>query len=216
MDGLTIRRATRADFDRIDSIVNDPPGAEAVGAAGGDAAAARRFSTAVFKMGVSPVLRRCVVAEIDGRVAGVMDAGAGAEPVKIGPAVILKMIGHVVRIFGPVRAFRALPAVRARSRLDFDHVPGSYYVAELDVDPEYRNRGIGGVLLAHAEAEARRAGVRCLSLTTAITNPARRLYERNGYRVVGEKRDAEYERITGVPGRVLMVKELGVASTPAD
>jgi hypothetical protein len=57
-----------------------------------------------------------------------------------------------------------------------------------------------------------------LSLTTAITNPARRLYERNGYGVVGEKRDAEYERITGVPGRVLMVKELddaGCSARPA-
>ncbi|MEX2245622.1 MAG: GNAT family N-acetyltransferase [Dehalococcoidia bacterium] len=208
MDGLTIRRATAGDADRIDAIVNDPPGAEAIGAAGGDPVAARRFGSAVFRMGVSPVLARTFVAEIDGRVVGMMDAGADAEAVRIGPALILKMLGHALRIFGPVRAFRAVPAVRARSRIDFAHVAGSYYIAELDVDPGYRNRGIGGALLAHAEAEARRAGVRRMSLTTTITNPARRLYERNGYRVAGTKTDAEYERITGVPGRVLMVKEL--------
>jgi hypothetical protein len=31
---------------------------------------------------------------------------------------------------------------------------------------------------------------------------------RHGYRIVETKRDAAYERMTGIPGRVLMVKEL--------
>jgi GNAT superfamily N-acetyltransferase len=215
MEGVAIRRATTADFERIDSIVNDPPGAEAVAAAGGDASVARRFSRAIFEMGVSPVLARCVVAEVDGAVVGVMDAGAGASPVHIGPRLVVKMIGRALRIFGPVKAVRAVPALRARSRVEFDVPPGSYYIAELDVDPAWRNRGIGGVLLAHAEEEARRLDVPRLSLTTNITNPARRLYERNGYRVTHVKTDATYERITGIPGRLLMVKELEASPVAA-
>ena len=47
-----------------------------------------------------------------------------------------------------------------------------------------------------------------LSLTTAIDNPARHLYERMGFTVELEKRNRRYQSITGSPGRVLMVKHL--------
>ncbi len=76
------------------------------------------------------------------------------------------------------------------------------------VDERLRNRGIGGALLRYAEELARRSGAPCLSLETGITNPARRLYERSGYRIVGTKTDAVYEHLTGSPGRIVMVKEL--------
>jgi ribosomal protein S18 acetylase RimI-like enzyme len=85
----------------------------------------------------------------------------------------------------------------------------SYYVAELDVDPAFRGRGIGGMLLDYGEAEARAAGVPRMSLVTDITNPAQHLYERHGFRIVETKRDAEFERWWRTPGRVRMVKDLG-------
>ena len=47
-----------------------------------------------------------------------------------------------------------------------------------------------------------------MTLTTDITNPAQHLYERHGFRIAETKRDAEYERWSQSPGRVLMVKEL--------
>jgi ribosomal protein S18 acetylase RimI-like enzyme len=95
-----------------------------------------------------------------------------------------------------------------QGRVNFEIPVNSYYIAELDVDAPLRNRGIGGMLLRHAEVLARGHGCTRLSLTTTITNPARHLYDRHGYAVAGEKRDVEYERITGVPGRVFMVKDL--------
>ncbi len=81
-------------------------------------------------------------------------------------------------------------------------------MAELDVDPQHRNRGIGGALLDYADAEARQQGYRLMSLTTTTINPARRLYERHGFGVVETKTDPAYQRYTGIEGRVLMVKEL--------
>jgi hypothetical protein len=48
-----------------------------------------------------------------------------------------------------------------------------------------------------------------MSLITHTANPARRLYERHGFRVIETMTDAEYERYAGVEGRVRMVKELG-------
>jgi hypothetical protein len=47
-----------------------------------------------------------------------------------------------------------------------------------------------------------------MSLGTTITNPARHLYERHGFRVVETKTDPSYERYTGIPGRILMMKDL--------
>jgi len=48
-----------------------------------------------------------------------------------------------------------------------------------------------------------------MSLTTHIANPARHLYERHGFRVVETRTDPDYERYTGIEGRVRMAKELG-------
>jgi ribosomal protein S18 acetylase RimI-like enzyme len=47
-----------------------------------------------------------------------------------------------------------------------------------------------------------------ISLTTTTDNPARRLYERNGFRCVQQRTNARYERLTGSEGRVLMVKQI--------
>jgi ribosomal protein S18 acetylase RimI-like enzyme len=74
---------------------------------------------------------------------------------------------------------------------------------ELHVDPARRGQGIGAVLL---DAVIALAGDRPVSLTTRIDNPARHLYERHGFAVVEEKRNASYEARTGSPGRVLMVR----------
>jgi len=111
-------------------------------------------------------------------------------------------------MLGPLGALRLLPRMRARARVQTGPPPGCYYIGELDVDPRYRNRGIGGALLDYVEDEARRGGYRLMSLTTTTSNPARRLYERHGFRVVETKTDPEYERYTSIQGRVLMAKEL--------
>jgi len=84
----------------------------------------------------------------------------------------------------------------------------AYVIAELHVDPPYRNRGIGRAMLRYAEEEARRKGCSVMSLVTHTSNPARRLYERHGFQVVETRTDPDYERYTGIEGRLLMVKEL--------
>jgi ribosomal protein S18 acetylase RimI-like enzyme len=83
---------------------------------------------------------------------------------------------------------------------------GGVHLVELQVSPQHRNRGIGAFLLGEVEARAIGQRAAHISLTTATDNPARRLYERNGYGVAGERTNARYERITGSAGRILMVK----------
>ncbi len=146
-----------------------------------------------------------VLAELEGEPVGVLQAGVNPVGVKITPRLALMAL----RILGPVGVFKLLPRLRARGRLDIEAPDGSYHVAEVHVDARLRGRGIGGAMLEYAEEEARKRGCRRMSLTTNTTNPARRLYERHGYRIQQTHTDPDYEHYTGIEGRVLMVKELG-------
>jgi ribosomal protein S18 acetylase RimI-like enzyme len=207
-DRLTIRPAAPADLDRIADIINDPPAAGSVALAG-SVEKAMRAGRVFARAGISPLIQHTVVAEIDGRVVAVMDASAHHPEVEFTPRLFLRLLVPVLRAVGAAGLWRFLRSRGAWGRVGFPNDPESYYIAELDVDSAYRNLGIGGVLLRHAEERARVAGCPRMTLATNITNPAQHLYERFGFRIRETKTDAEYQRYSGCPGRVWMVKDLG-------
>jgi ribosomal protein S18 acetylase RimI-like enzyme len=116
--------------------------------------------------------------------------------------------GAAIDAMGIVGALRAAWRSLSRLKVDMKAPPGELHLVELQVAPERRNEGLGGRLLDEVERIARQEEKPHVSLTTAIDNPARRLYERRGYDVVDERRNARYLARTGSPGRVLMVKHL--------
>lgn len=62
------------------------------------------------------------------------------------------------------------------------------YLASLYLLPAYQGRGIGGRLLAVAEEQARACGLDDLWVGVMVQNePARRFYDRRGFRFVGEE-----------------------------
>ena len=65
------------------------------------------------------------------------------------------------------------------------------------------------MLLDTVEDFARSERAPHLSPTTTSANPARHLYERHGFDLADERSSDRYTRLTGVPGRVLMIKYLG-------
>ncbi len=170
-----------------------------------------RWSTAMLILGEQPGRwRNTLVAETDGQVAAVLVARAGTQRRRrivqlrtLAAAPLLAMT-----IFGPagwlpvaIRAFRM-------QRLWAPAPKDAYYVAEVAVDARFRNRGIGRALLTHAEADARARGFTRTALHTVTTNPARRLYEREGYQIAETRTDPREERRTGTAGVHLMVKDL--------
>ena len=166
---------------------------------------ARAMGRAMVRLGGEMGWQNTTVAEIDGMVVGVLQPASGGDGgVQAGPRLAL----HALRIVGPFGIPGLLRRMKLRGRLNFARPEGSYHVAELHVDASHRGQGIGGALLQHAEEEAQRLGHKSMSLVTATSNPARRLYERNGYEITDEKSDAEYEAHTGSAGRILMVKRL--------
>ncbi|MFN1835091.1 GNAT family N-acetyltransferase [Balneola sp. MJW-20] len=57
------------------------------------------------------------------------------------------------------------------------------YVHDLAVHEEYRSRGIGQQMLDFIEDQARKLGCKAITLEVLENNPARKLYERNGFKI---------------------------------
>lgn len=206
--GIRIRPGRPDELDVISDIINDPPNAGAIAICGSPQKAVRG-GRVLTRLGLSLHLPATVVAESDGRVVGIMDAAVAHPDTPVTVGLVLRLLPATLRVIGPAGLWRLLRSRAAYDRVAFPVDSASYYVAELDVAPDWRNRGIGGMLLDHGEREARAAAAPRMTLVTDITNPARRLYERHGFSVTATKTDADYERWTGIPGRVFMVKELG-------
>jgi ribosomal protein S18 acetylase RimI-like enzyme len=107
--------------------------------------------------------RNAWLAEVDGAVAaGLLGYPAETSPEPIDPGT--------PGIFVPLLELEAL-------------APGSWYLNVLATHDRFRGLGCGSALLAHAEAVARAAGRREISLIAADTHlDARRLYTAKGYR----------------------------------
>ena len=207
MDGITFRPARPSDVVRLGEIINDPPPLAAVRIAG-SAERAIEAGRIFARAHINPSVTNTIVAEEAGAPIGLVDGCRDWREPSVGPGLIIQLLPSLLRVVGARGLWRFAHSRGCWSRVSFDVPAGSYYISELDVAASHRNRGIGAALLAIAEDRARAAGATQMSLTTTIDNPARRLYERTGYREAGRKVDAEYERISGSPGRVLLVKDL--------
>ncbi len=76
----------------------------------------------------------------------------------------------------------------AAVRLRTDEEPGAAYIETIEVNPEWRGRGVGGELLRRAEGSAQSAGATMLWLHVDAENAvAIRLYQAHGYLLQGKK-----------------------------
>ena len=72
--------------------------------------------------------------------------------------------------------------------------------------PEARGLGLAHELVERVLEEGRRRGHRAAQLSLLIGNaPAQRVYERFGFAIAAEKRDAAFEAALGCPGIARMM-----------
>ena len=203
LNDVEIRPASRSDIHAISRIMNyppEPPSATMLGSV-----RASKLGDILVKAGINLKIEDSFVAVASGTVVGVIECGGRSVP-GTGTVSLLKLLPQIVLALGP-KLPTALSGMRARDRVGFTPLPNAFAVVELYVDEAARGRGIGGKLLDHAESLAEGKWPR-MCIETGIDNPARRLYERHGFQVIETKTDDAYERLTGSPGRVLMVKNL--------
>lgn len=141
--------------------------------------------------------RNSLVAEIDGKIAGLLLGYRLASPYDPGDLA-------------------ALPAM-VRPLVELESLaPASWYVNALAAFPEYRNCGLGTRLLAEAERIARATRAPALSLIVADQNEgARRLYLRTGYREVARRPLVPFPGLGHGGDWLLLTKPLGGATRPA-
>ncbi len=86
-------------------------------------------------------------------------------------------------------AFVAMGALRRTS-------PERAEIKRMRVHPDYQGRGFGQIILSELEARARALGYTTLHLDTSVGQaPARKLYEKNGFREVGRDHYRDLEVI---------------------
>ncbi|MCO5202617.1 MAG: GNAT family N-acetyltransferase [Chloroflexi bacterium] len=201
---ITFRPAAPADAPALARVFGEEPSDEQLAMAGGNPGKARRFRRLMGATIASPAgIRRTTVAVSEGEVVGLLQAGAEA-----GDRVSPGLVWGLLRIFGFPGIVRFLRRDRLRSRVHIPPPAGAFHIAEVHVLDSLRNRGIGAALMGEAERQARASGAPAISLTTTTSNPARHLYERSGFRVVETREDPDFLTLTGVAGRILMVKAL--------
>ena len=204
MADLVIRPATEDESDVIADLVFGEPGQETRRVAAAlygvnDPARLRPLFRALWRAGQN--WKHTFVGVADGAIVDIVQCGSSAMRVTPSVAVI------ALRALG-LRVLAAPKAMRLHDRVSPTKPPDAMVISELHVLSTARGKGIGGRLLAFAEHEAARRGLTRVALHTYVTNPARHLYERNGYVAETVATDAAFERRTGVPGNVLFVKDL--------
>ena len=140
------------------------------------------------------------VAELEGRVAGVMAAMPFGEWTPRANA----FLRVTLRVIPPWRWPQALWLYRASGRTAPEPPRTSFYVDSLATAPDLRRRGVATALLAEAERLALAGGLDSVSLDTWADNQgARALYARAGFDEV-----AHTPPVAGLPGGLSLLKRL--------
>ncbi len=166
---------------------------------------ARRILEAIWsKPGHTAAWDRTWVAEVDGRIAGILVAFPAPE----GDRLARRFLALSLPRLPAWRWVQIMRHLRASSVVTPVPPGDSLYVDALAVAPDLRRQGIATAMLA--EAERMCTGSRCsgIVLDTGLDNaPARALYERYGFteREVRKAPDARVERAVGGPGFVSYV-----------
>jgi len=141
------------------------------------------------------------VTELAGRVVGAMAAMPFCEWTPRAHA----FLRTTLRSIPPWRWPGALWVYRAGGRPGAEPPRSSFYVDSLATAEQFRRLGVASALLEYAERRARELGLGAVALDTWVDNePARGLYARAGFVEL-----ARSPARRGMPGGVLLVKELG-------
>lgn len=202
---VRFRSATALDLEAIGELIYGHTPIELVPVIGNDERALAFGNVLAAAAAAAQVWTHTVVVELNGRAIGVLVWRAGTDS---RAGITPQLAWRTLRALGLRGALRVVRFEMLQRRLSPAVPPDAYYIAEIHVAPAWRGQGIGGQIMAHAEFCARTKGMPRMALTTSTSNPARRLYERCGFRVVDTYTDPTYERLTGVAGRHLMVKDL--------
>lgn len=102
---------------------------------------------------------------------------------------------------GKIRLFVAREGSNIVGSVQYEDRDGLAYLSQMTVDPEFRKRGIGAMLLQTAENSAKDEGFKTVQLIAMLEKGLPDYYEKLGYKKVGIKEN---------PKHVLVIMEKSV------
>jgi len=148
-----------------------------------------------------------LITEVDGRpVAGL----GGYDPKVLGYTALRQAVVEVSRKMGfsgpdegamkhSERVLCCIP----------EEVEGAWIIDSVATVPEFRRKGILDRLLEEILEKGRKQGFRLAQINMYIGNvPARRAYEKHGFKVIDEKRHPDFEAEIGSPGMMRLLRDL--------
>jgi ribosomal protein S18 acetylase RimI-like enzyme len=140
-----------------------------------------------------------LIAEADGRPAAALCALPAGGSGKDARAAIIEVANAAELDTSEMQAIWRRGAYSARCWTTGDH--DNWLVEHVAALPSHRGRGLVQALLDHALAAGKAAGYRRASIVFYIGNDAaERCYAKVGFSFAEEKRDPEFEALTGAPG----------------
>ena len=126
---------------------------------------------------------------------------SGCDPSLIAPADVAVREGMVASGWSEAETAAAIARATPFFGCMHETPPGAWLVESVATLPEARGRGLGAALVEHVLGDGRRRGHSDAKLSLMIGNSAaQRLYERAGFAITAEKRDAALEAAIGCPG----------------
>ena len=140
----------------------------------------------------------CLLAELDGRTAGLM----AGFPVEEGDGRARRFVALTFPRLPPWRWPAVLRHLRAAGAVSPRPPADAWYVDALAVHPAFRRRGVARRLLAEADRRAAEAGTLGVALDTGLENAhARALYESAGFKLRQETRAPDEQTARAIGGR---------------
>ncbi len=149
------------------------------------------------------------IAEVDGVPAAAMCGFVPAEPLSSTMAEPELVVAKQVFGYSETR----LVAIRERlavTALGFpEDLPDIWAIENVAVLPEFRGMGLIDQLFEQTLEEGRQRGFKRAQILSLIGNEAgQRAFERNGFKVVSEKRSVVFDEWFGTPGGKLLARDL--------
>ena len=146
------------------------------------------------------------LAYVDGKPAALLLAFPG----RLFGRVTRRTFWQMLRVYSPaevVEFFRRAWILKDEEEVARDE----FYVAHLAVCADFRRKGLGQLLLKHANELALQSGLHKVSLLAELENTgAIALYKRFGFTTVKTYTHPHQLPLTGSPGYVKMVKDLSI------
>ena len=148
------------------------------------------------------------VAEVDGVPAagmcGFFENDLGPASMMAGAAEVNQKIGRT-----PEDVAAGWERSKAIMGIVMEHEPGAWVVEHVATKAEFRRRGLVERLMHEMLERGRERGATTADIGVLIGNdPAQRAYEKCGFEVVEEKRDAGFEAAYGSPGARMLRRAL--------